>query len=156
MDEVFHIRAIHDRWVVSSAVQDPAQHADRGGLAARAGDTDAEAGRVEEVGEEPRAGGDGGADTTRGLHVGDRLLDSGRHDQNLTGSAHATAILRMEQHAACTQKIESFGIASLVKRAVGALNPSSPRLNDQSERGHATAADAAKKIISESGHWRIL
>jgi hypothetical protein len=27
------------------------------------------------------------------------------------------------------------------------------RLDDQSERGHATTADAAKKVISKLGHW---
>ena len=43
------------------------------------------AARVEEFGEKPRAGGDGGTDTTRGLHVGDRLLDSGGGDQDLIG-----------------------------------------------------------------------
>jgi hypothetical protein len=29
-------------------------------------------------------------------------------------------------------------------------------LDDQSERGHATTADAAKKVISKLGHWRNL
>src|SRR3954467_13612331 len=102
-------------------MQDPAEHADRGGLATGAGDTDAQAGRVEEFGEKPRAGGDGGANTTRSLHVGDRLLDSSRRDYDLTGPADATPILRMKPHATCTQKIKSFGIASLVKRTVGTL-----------------------------------
>jgi hypothetical protein len=62
----------------------------------------------------------------------------------------------MEQHATCTQKIKSFGIASLVKRTVRTLNQSAPSLDDQSERGHATTADAAKKVISKLGHWRNL
>ena len=114
------------------------------------------AGRVEEFGEKPRAGGDGGTNTTRGLHVGDRLLNSSRRDHDLTGPANATAILRMKQHATCTQKIKSFGIASLVERTVGTLNQSAPGLDDQSEWGHATTADAAKKVISMLGHWRNL
>jgi hypothetical protein len=62
----------------------------------------------------------------------------------------------MEQHTTCTQKIKSFGIAPLVERTVGTLNPSTPRLDDQSERGHATTANAAEKVISELGHWRNL
>ena len=115
-----------------------------------------QAGRVEEFGEKPRAGGDDGANTTRGLHVGDRLLDSSRRDHDLTGPADATAILRMKQHATCTQKIKSFGIASLVKRTVGTLDQSAPRLDDQSEWGHATSADTAKKVISVLGHRRNL
>jgi hypothetical protein len=53
-------------------------------------------------------------------------------------------------------KIKSFGIAPLVERTVGTLNPSTPRLDDQSERGHATTANAAEKVISELGHWRNL
>ena len=55
----------------------------------------------------------------------------------------------------CTQKIKSFGIASLVKRSVGTLNQSAPGLNDQSEWGHATTADAAEKVISKLGHWKF-
>jgi hypothetical protein len=31
-----------------------------------------------------------------------------------------------------------------------------PSLHDQSERRHATTADAAKKVISKRGHWRNL
>src|ERR1700720_2116389 len=137
-------------------MQDPAEHADRGGLAARTGDTDAEPGRVEELGEKPRPGGDGRTDTTRGLHVGDSLLNSSRRDQDLTRPGNATAILRMKHHAMRAQKIKSFGIASLVKRPVGTLNPSAPGLDDQSERGHAATADAAKKVISKVRHWRNL
>jgi hypothetical protein len=62
----------------------------------------------------------------------------------------------MEQHTTCTQKIKSFGIAPLVERPVRTLNQSTHGLDDQSERGHATTADAAKKVISELGHWRNL
>src|SRR5262245_17033868 len=92
----------------------------------------------------------------RGLHVEDRRLNSGGGDQDLIGPANATAILRMEEHATCTQKIESFGIAALVERAVRTLNPSTPGLYNQSEGGHATAADAAEKVVSKSGHrWNL-
>src|ERR1700738_4725735 len=69
IQEVFHIRAIHDGWILAGAVQNPAEHPDRGGLAARAGDADARAGGVEELGKKLRAGGDGGGDMTRGLHA---------------------------------------------------------------------------------------
>jgi hypothetical protein len=62
----------------------------------------------------------------------------------------------MEQHTACAEKIKSFGIAPLVERSVRTLNQSAPGLNDQSERGHATTADTAKKVISESRHWQNL
>jgi hypothetical protein len=58
----------------------------------------------------------------------------------------------MKQHAARTQKIESFAIAPLIERPVRTLNQSSPRLDDQSERGHATTAHAAKKVVSEFRH----
>ena len=115
------------------ARQNPAEHADRGGLAARAGDTDAQGGRVEEFGEKLRAC-DSGTDTARGLHVGDRLLHSSGRHQDLTGPRNAAAILRMKQHTACTQKIKSFGIAPLVERPVRTLDQSAPGLDDQSER----------------------
>jgi hypothetical protein len=62
----------------------------------------------------------------------------------------------MEQHTTSTQKIKSLAIAPLVERPVRTLNQSTPGLDDQSERGHATTADAAKKVISELGHWRNL
>src|SRR5262249_49926411 len=155
-DEVLHIGAVHDRRALSGAVQNPADHADGGGLAAGAGDPNAQRGRVEERGEKPCARDDGGTDAMRGLHVGDRVLDRGGGDQGLIGPRNATAILWMEPHATCTQKIESFGIAPLVERAVRTLDPSPPGLDDKGEGGNATTADAAKKIISESGHRRNL
>jgi hypothetical protein len=80
---------------------------------------------------------------------------SGRH-QDLTGPDNATAILGMEQHTTCTQKFKSFGISPLVERPVRSLNPSTPGLDDQSERSHATTADTAKKVIFELGHRQNL
>ena len=130
-------------------MQNPPDHADRGGLTACTGDANAQGGTVEEVGEKPRASGDGGTNTMRCLHVGDRLLDGGGGDQDLLSSPDATAILRMKQHPACTQKIKFFGIAPLVKRSVRTFYPSAPGLDDQGERGHAATADAAKKVISK-------
>jgi hypothetical protein len=58
----------------------------------------------------------------------------------------------MEQHTAGTQKIKSFAIARLVERPIRTLYPSAPSLDDQSQRGHATTADAAKKVIFQLGH----
>jgi hypothetical protein len=137
-------------------MQNPADHADRGGLSARAGNTNAQGGTVEEFGEKPGAGGNYGANATCGLHVADRLLDSGGGNKDLTDPANATAILRMEQHTTRTQKIKSFAIAPLVERAVRTLNPTAPGLDDQSKGGHATTADAAEKVISKLGHRRNL
>src|SRR4051812_28238373 len=62
----------------------------------------------------------------------------------------------MQQDAPRTQKVESFGIASLVQRAIRTFDPSAFGLDDQSERGHATTSDAAKKVISWGEHWRNL
>ena len=76
--------------------------------------------------------------------------------KDLAGPADATAILRMQQHAPRAQKVESFGVASLVERAIRTLDPSAAGLDDQSERGHATTADAAKKVISWGEHRRNL
>src|SRR5207344_640336 len=95
----------------------------------------------------PRASDDGGTNTACGLHVGDRLLHSSGRHHDLTGPRNTTAILGMKQHTTCTQKIKSLGIAPLVERPVRTLNPSTPGLDNQSERGHATTADAAKKVI---------
>ena len=103
-----------------------------------------------------RARDDSGTDTARGLHVGDRLLHSSGRHQDLTGPCNAAAILGMQEHAACTQEIESPAIAPLVKRPVGAFNQPTCGLNDESERSHATTADAAKKVIFSLGHWRNL
>ncbi len=137
-------------------MQNPAEHADRGGFTTRAGDADAQGGRVEEFGEKLRASDDGGTNTACGLHVGNRLLNSGGRHHDLTGPRNATAILGMKLHATCTQKIKSFRIAPLVERPVRTLNQSTLRLDDQGERSHATTADAAKKVISKRGHWRNL
>ena len=46
VDEVFHIRAVDDRWASSTAMQNPANHTNRGGLTARPGDTNAQTGTV--------------------------------------------------------------------------------------------------------------
>src|SRR5438874_9504094 len=126
-------------------MQNPTDHADGGRLTARARDTNAEIGRVEQLGEKSCAGDDRGTNTTCGLDVGDRLLNSCGSDQDLTGPANATAILGMQPYPARTQEIKSFGVASLVKRAVRTLDPSAPGVDDQGEGGHATAADATKK-----------
>src|SRR5262249_20862828 len=156
INEVLHIRAIHDRWVLSSAVQNPSEHADRGGLAARAGNSDAQSGRVEEFSEKFRAGGNSGTNAAGGLYIRDRFLHGSGCQQDLPAPHAATAVLRMEQPTTCAQKIKSFGIAPMVKRPVKPLNQPPPRLDDQSKRGHATTADAAKKVVSESRHWRNL
>ena len=74
-------------------MQNPPNHTDRGGLTARAGNTNAQTGVVKKLGEKPRAGDDGGTNTTCGLDVRDRLLDRSGGDQDLTGPANATAIL---------------------------------------------------------------
>jgi hypothetical protein len=58
----------------------------------------------------------------------------------------------MEQNAARAQEIEPFAVASLVERAIGALDMSAPRLDDQGEGSHAATADAAEKVISMLGH----
>jgi hypothetical protein len=58
----------------------------------------------------------------------------------------------MKQHTACAQEIKPFQIAPLIERSVGTLDPSAGRLDEQGERGHATTADAAKKIVSKQGH----
>jgi hypothetical protein len=62
----------------------------------------------------------------------------------------------MKQHPACAQEIKSFQIAPLIERSVGTLYPSTPGLDEQGERSHATTADAAKKIVSKQGHQRNL
>src|SRR5262245_19050611 len=125
-----HTRPISDRRTLSAAMKNPAEHPDRGRLTARACDTDTQGGRVEQLGEKLRASGDGSANTARSLHVENRLFHSGGRHQDLTGPRNATAILRMEQHTACTQKIESFDVAPLVQRPVRALNQSTPGLDD--------------------------
>ena len=98
-----------------------------------------------------------GTNTARGLHVGDRFLHSSGRHYDLTGPRNAACpILGIKQHTTCTQKIKSFGIAPLVERPVRTFNPSTPSLDNQSERGHATTADAEKSNLSVVGHWRNL
>ena len=111
---------------------------------------------VEELGEKFCACHDGGADATRSLHVGDRLLDCGGGDQDLTVAANSAAILRMKRYATRAQEIKSFAVASLVERAVRTLDKSTSRLDDQCEGSHAATADATKKVISTLGHGRNL
>jgi hypothetical protein len=137
-------------------MQNPPDHADGSGLAARAGDADAKGGVVEELGEKFCACHDSGADATRSLHVGDRLLDCGGGDQDLTVATNSAAILRMKRYATRAQEIKSFAVASLVERAVRALDKSTPRLDDQCEGSHAATADATKKVIFTLGHRRNL
>src|SRR5262245_32868666 len=74
INKVLHIRAVHDRRILSTAVQNPAEHADRGGFTTRAGDADAQGGRVEEFGEKSRPSDDGGNNTARRWPDGYSLL----------------------------------------------------------------------------------
>jgi hypothetical protein len=62
----------------------------------------------------------------------------------------------MEQYATRAQEIKSFAVASLVERAVGALDMAASRLDDQCEGSHAATADATEKVISSLGHQRNL
>src|SRR5215813_4411907 len=97
VDEVLHIRAVHDRRAPTSTMQNPPDHADSGGLTARTGDTNSQGCTVKELGKKPRASSDGDTNTARGLHVRDRLLNSGGGHQDLLGSSNTTAVLRMKQ-----------------------------------------------------------
>jgi len=78
-------------------MQNPPDHADSGGLTARTGDTNSQGCTVKELGKKPRASSDGDTNTARGLHVRDRLLNSGGGHQDLLGSSNTTAVLRMKQ-----------------------------------------------------------
>src|SRR5262245_52875373 len=118
INEIHHIRAVHDRRAHSSAVQNPDEHADLRGFAARTVDTHSQGGEVKELANHPRARNDGSTNTARGLHVGYRVLYSGGRHQDLTGPRNAAAILGMKKNTTCTQKIESFGISPLVERPV--------------------------------------
>jgi len=62
----------------------------------------------------------------------------------------------MKRYATRAQEIKSFAVASLVERAVRALDKSTPRLDDQCEGSHAATADATKKVIFTLGHRRNL
>ena len=73
-----------------------------------------------------------------------------------SAAADAAAVLRVQHDPAAAQEIESFGVASLVERAVGAFHPSAARLDDQGERSHAATADAAEKVVFGLGHRRYL
>ena len=55
-DEILHHRAVHHRRLAVAGVEDPADHAGNGRLAARAADGDAALRGVEQLGEELRAG----------------------------------------------------------------------------------------------------
>src|ERR1700687_3198600 len=118
LDVILHICTIHDRWASSSAVKNPSNHAHSGGFAARASDADAQSSAVEELSKKFCACGDNGTDTTRGLQVGNRLLDGCGGDQDLAVAANTAAVLRMKQYTARAEKIKSFGVSSLLEGAI--------------------------------------
>src|ERR1700688_579670 len=92
LNVILHICTIHDRWASSSAVQNPSNHAHSGGFTARASDADAQNSAVKVLSKKYCAGGDNGADTTRGLHVGNRLLDGCGGDQDLAVAANTAPV----------------------------------------------------------------
>src|SRR5262249_18385465 len=67
VDEIFHVRAVHDRRALASAMQNPANHANRGGFSAGTGDAHARFCTIEELRKKSRASGGSGTDTPRGL-----------------------------------------------------------------------------------------
>lgn len=72
----------------------------------------------------------------------------------MAGAANTAAVLRMKQDAARAEKIKSFSVSSLIEGAIGTLDPSAPRLDDQREGRHAATANAAEKVVSKLVHWQ--
>jgi hypothetical protein len=74
----------------------------------------------------------------------------------LAVASNAAAVLRVKQYAARAEKLESFSVSSLIQGTIGTLDPSTPRLDDQCEGGHAATAYATEKVVSKMVHRQNL
>ena len=103
-------------------------------------------GGVEQRGEQLRPGDPRRADRLGLDHIGHRLLDRRGGDDDLIGADDAAAVLREQGDAACAQEFELGGEPALVERPVRAGDLVPAALDDQRQRQHAAAADAAEEI----------
>jgi len=127
-------------------VQQPGDHAGGGRLAAGAGDADADFGGVEELGQQFGPLHVARADALGGDDVTDSVFNGGRADEDLVGAGEARAVLREEGDALGFQVLELGAEAALVERAVGAGYVHAFAAQDERQRQHAGAADAAEEI----------
>ena len=74
----------------------------------------------------------------------------------VSGLVTPDAVLRKERDPVGAQELELLGQAALVERAVGAGNLGAVGAQDQRQRQHAAAADAAKEIRPVWMHGRKL
>ena len=80
--------------------------------------------------------------------VGHGVFDGGGGDEELVRAGDAGAVLRVEPDAAGFQEVELGGGAAGVERAVRAFDVVAAGLDDQGERQHSAAADAAEEVGS--------
>ena len=127
-----------------TGVEDPADHAGDGRLAAGAADSDAALRRVQQLGEELRTGEVGEAKLTGADDVGNCLLDRGRGDESHS-VLKAGAVLREELDPERAKIVELVRGAAGVERAVGARDLAARSADDGGEGEHAAAANAAEE-----------
>ena len=56
------------------------------------------------------------------------------------------AVLRVQNDALGAQEVEAREVAALIQRSVGAFDHTTQRSDDEGERRHAAAADAAEEV----------
>jgi hypothetical protein len=126
-------------------VQDPADHAGGGRLAAGAGDTDGLRRAVEQVGQQLGARQHRRPHPPGGDYVRHRVLDGGRGDDDLFSARDAAAVLRKQPDPPGAKELELGRRAALVEGAIGAFDGRAGRLDDQGQGQHAAAANPQKK-----------
>ena len=143
-DEILHHRAVHDGGLAVRRVEDPADHAGHGGLAAGAADGDAALRVVEELGEELRTGQVLEPELAGADDVGHRFLDRRRSDER-HARLQARTVLRKQADPERAEVGELVRDAARVERSVRARDLRAGRAHDGGERAACRCRRSRRK-----------
>jgi hypothetical protein len=102
--------------------------------------------RIDQLRREAAAASPVGSRAFRGHNIRHGVFDGGGGDEELLLTRDARAILRVEADAAGRRKSNLPAVRPGIQRPVGALDIVPTRLDDQGQRQHSAAADAAEEV----------
>jgi len=136
--------------------QDPAGHAGDGRFARGPGYPDAHRRGIEQLRQKLGPRHDGSAEPPGRLHIGHGVFHCRRNHHDLLGAQHTRAVLRKERDVTRPQEIEFGCRPALVERAIRPRYGGAMAAQNQRQRQHPAAADAAEEIGLRALHTRRL
>ena len=144
-DEVLHHRAVHDRRLAPAGVEDPAEHAGDGRLAAGPGNRQPRTAGVEEDRIELGAGQPQALQFRGAFGIGYGIFHCSAGDEDLLGRDDPAAVLRMQRETLLFERGELVGRAALIAAAVRSFDRTAATFEDLRQRQHSRSADPAEE-----------